>query len=115
MSWVGGMGYGDWRAGSAEGLNRSWVNGRAGSELGRRKGWIGDGSTEGLNRSWVGERARSELGRRAGFMVDGLTQIGNGGKERNSEGRWRRKCEKRGGWDEMKEKEEKNKEKKSLK
>ena len=70
---------------------------------------------EGLDRSWVGGRARSELGRRAGFMVDGLTQIGNGGKERNSEGRWRRKCEERGGWDEMKEKEEKNKEKKSLK
>ena len=44
-------------------------------------------------------------------MVDGLTQIGDGGKERNSEGRWRRKCEERGGWDEMKEKEEKNKEK----
>ena len=70
---------------------------------------------EGLDRSWVGGRARSELGRRAGFMVDGLTQIGDGGKERNSEGRWRRKCEERGGWDEMKEKEEKNKEKKSLK
>ena len=43
-------------------------------------------------------------------MVDGLTQIDDGGKERNSEGRWRRKCEERGGWDEMKEKEEKNKE-----
>lgn len=48
-------------------------------------------------------------------MVDGLTQIGDGGKERNSEGRWRRKCEERGDWNEMKEKEEKNKEKKSLK
>ena len=83
VSWVCGMGCGDWRAGSAEGLDRSWVGGRA----------------------------RSELGRRVGFMVDGLTQIGDGGKERNSEGRWRRKCEERGGWDEMKEKEEKNKEK----
>ena len=40
-------------------------------------------------------------------MVDGLTQIGDGGKERNSKGRWRRKCEERGGCDEMKEKEEK--------
>ena len=109
------MGCEDWRAGSTEGLDRSWVSGRAGSELGRRKGWIGDGSMEGLDRSWVGGRARSELGRRAGFMVDGLTQIGNGGKERNLKGRWRRKCEERGGWDEMKEKEEKNKEKKSLK
>ena len=55
VSWVGGMGYGDWRAGSTEGLNRSWVNGRAGSELGRQKGWIGDGSTEGLDRSWGGK------------------------------------------------------------
>ena len=45
MSWVGGMGCGDWRAGSAEGLDQSWVGGRD----------------------------RSELGRRAGFMVDGLT------------------------------------------
>ena len=53
-------------------------------------------------------------------MVDGLVQIGDGGKERNSEGRWRRKHENgeenvRDSWDEMKEKEEKNKEKKSLK
>ena len=79
VSWVDGMGCGDWRA----------------------------GSTEGLDRSSVGGRARSELGRRARFMVDGLTQIDDGGKERNSEGRWRRKCEERGGWDEMKEKEEK--------
>ena len=92
-------------------LDRSWVSGRAGSELGRRKGWIGARSTEGLDRSWVGGRARSELRRRARFMVDGLTQIGNGGKERNLEGRWRRTCKERGGWDEMKEKEEKNKEK----
>ena len=75
----------------------SWVGGRAGSEMGRRKGWIGDGSTEGLDQRWVDGRARSELERRAGFMVDGLTQIGDGGKERNSEGRWRRKCEERGG------------------
>ena len=44
-------------------------------------------------------------------MVDGLKQIGDGGKERNLEGRWRRKCEERDSWDEMKEKEEKNKEK----
>ena len=44
-------------------------------------------------------------------MVDGLVHIGDGGKERNSVGR----CEERDGWDEMKEKEEKNKEKKSLK
>ena len=29
VSWVGGMGCGDWRAGSAEGLDRSW-----GGELG---------------------------------------------------------------------------------
>ena len=87
VSWVSGMGCGDWRAGSAEGLDRSWVGGRD----------------------------TSELRRRAGFMVDGLTQIGDGGKERNSKGRWRRKCEERGGCDEMKEKEEKNKEKKSLK
>ena len=79
VSWVGGMGCGDWRARSAKGLYRSWVGGRD----------------------------RSELGRRAGFMVDGLTQIGDGGKERNSKGRWRRKCEERGGCDEMKEKEEK--------
>ena len=93
----------------------SWVGGRARSELGQRKGWIGAGSAEGLDWSWVGGRARSELERRAGFMVDGLMQISDGGKERNSEGRWRRKCEKRGSWDEMKEKEEKNKEKKSLK
>ena len=84
-------------------------------ELGQRKGWIGARSAEGLDRRWVNGRARSELGRQAGFMVDGLTQIGDGGKERNSEGRWRRKCEERGSWDEMKEKEEKNKEKKSLK
>ena len=84
-------------------------------ELGRRKGWIGARSAEGLDRRWVNGRARSELGRQAGFMVDGLTQIGDGGKERNSEGKWRRKCEERGDWDEMKEKEEKNKEKKSLK
>ena len=38
VSWVGGMGCGDWRAGSAEGLDQSWVGGRAGSKLGRRKG-----------------------------------------------------------------------------
>ena len=63
VSWVGGMGYGDWRAGSAEGLDRSWVSGRAGSKLGRRKGRIEDGSMKGLDRSWVGGRARSELGR----------------------------------------------------
>ena len=61
-------------------------------ELGRRNG---------LQRlaSWVGGRARLELGRRAGFMVAGLVQISNGGKERNLEGRWRRKCEERDGWD----------------
>ena len=93
------MGYGDWRAGSAEGLDRS-AEGLDRSWVGRR-----------LDRRWVDERARSEPGRQAGFMVDGLTQIGDGGKERNSEGRWRRKCEERGSWDEMKEKEEKNKEK----
>ena len=90
-----------------EWLDRSWVDGRARLELGRRKGWIKAGLAEGLDRSWGGE-----LGRRAGFMVDGLTQIGDRGKERNSD---TLKCEKRGGWDEMKEKEEKNKEKKSLK
>nr|POF17208.1 hypothetical protein CFP56_56092 [Quercus suber] len=67
-------------------------------ELGRRKGWIGAGEA-----SWVDGRARLELGRRAGFMVDGLVQIGDGGKERNSEGRWRRKCEEKDSWDEMKE------------
>ena len=76
--WAAEIGKLGWRkgwigAGSAEGLDRSWVSGRARSELGRRKGWIGDGSTEGLDQSWVGRRARSELGRRAGFMVDGLT------------------------------------------
>ena len=48
-------------------------------------------------------------------MVDGLVQISDGRKETNSKGRWRRKCEERDGWDEMKENEEKNKEKKSLK
>ena len=61
--------------------------------------------------SWVGRRARLELGRQAGFKVDGLVQINDGGKETNSKGRWRRKCEERDGWDEMKE----NEEKKSLK
>ena len=61
--------------------------------------------------SWVGRKAGLELGRQAGFMVDGLVQISNGGKETNSKGRWRRKCEERDGWDEMKE----NEEKKSLK
>ena len=44
-------------------------------------------------------------------MVDGLVQISDGGKETNSKERWRRKCEERDGWDEMKE----NEEKKSLK
>ena len=66
VSWVGGMGCGDWRAGSTEGLDRSWVGERAGSELGRRKGWIGARSAEGLDRSWVGGRAKSELGQRKG-------------------------------------------------
>ena len=33
------------------------------------------------------------LGRRAGFVVARLVQINDGGKERNSEGRRRRKCE----------------------
>ena len=57
--------------------------------------------------SWVGGRVGLELGRRAGFMVDGLVQISNGGKETNLKGRWRRKCEERDGWDEIKENEEK--------
>ena len=61
--------------------------------------------------NWFGRRAGLELGRQAGFMVDGLVQISDGGKETNSKGRWRRKCEERDGWDEMKE----NEEKKSLK
>ena len=75
------------------------------------------GQWNGLRRlaSWVGGRAGLELGRQVGFMVDGLVQISDGGKETNSKGRWRRKCEERDGWDEMKENEEKNKEKKSLK
>ena len=38
VSWVGRMDCGDWQAGSAEGLDRRWVGGRAGSEMGRRKG-----------------------------------------------------------------------------
>ena len=44
-------------------------------------------------------------------MVDRLVHIGDGGKERNSEGR----CEERDGWDEMKEKEGKSKGKKIIK
>ena len=35
VSWVGGMGCGDWRAGSTEGLDRSSVGRKARSELGR--------------------------------------------------------------------------------
>lgn len=38
VSWVGGMDCRDWQAGSAEGLDRRWVDGRARSELGQRKG-----------------------------------------------------------------------------
>ena len=70
MSWVGGMGCGDWRAGSAEGLDRSWVDRRARSELGRRKGWIKAGLAEGLDWSWGGELGLWWMGLRRSAMEE---------------------------------------------
>ena len=67
--------------------------------MGRGVGLVRSG---GRSVSWVGAseewRKIGELGRRVRFVVAGLVQIGDGGKERNSEGRWRRKCEERDSW-----------------